>query len=103
MNFDYLKPIDDALLEYAKMQSDQSFGRCIEIYSAQNGFPDLANKKIAIVGVEEGRAASGNHETGSNLNEIRKELYKLFPGNWPISVVDLGNITAGKFNRRHLF
>ncbi|MCL1476718.1 MAG: hypothetical protein MH219_03665 [Marinobacter sp.] len=54
------------------------FGRCIEIYSVQNGFPDLANKKIAIVGVEEGRAAIGNHETGANLDEIRKELYKLF-------------------------
>ncbi|HSQ46617.1 MAG TPA: hypothetical protein VLM44_06815 [Lutibacter sp.] len=52
MNFDYLKPIDDALLEQAKMQSDQSFGRCIEIYSTQNGFPNLTNKKIAIVGVE---------------------------------------------------
>ena len=95
MNFDYLEPIDDALLEHAKMQSDQSFGRSIEIYSAQNGFPDLSNKKIAIVGVEEGRSAIGNHETGSNLNEIRKELYKLFPGNWPISVVDLGNIPQG--------
>ncbi|PKP14452.1 MAG: arginase [Bacteroidetes bacterium HGW-Bacteroidetes-3] len=95
MNFDYLIPIDDALLEYAKMQSDQSFGQCIEIYAAKGGFPNLANKKIAIIGVEEGRAAIGNHETGSNLNEIRKELYKLFPGNWPISVVDLGNIPQG--------
>ena len=95
MNFDYLIPIDDALLEYAKMQSDQSFGQCIEIYAAKGGFPNLANKKIAIIGVEEGRAAIGNLETGSNLNEIRKELYKLFPGNWPISVVDLGNIPQG--------
>src|SRR5680860_889681 len=92
---DVYKRQDDALLEHAKMQSDQSFGRNIEIYSAQNGFPDLANKKIAIVGVEEGRAAVGNHESGSNLNEIRKELYKLFPGNWPISVADIGNIPQG--------
>lgn len=95
MNFDYLKPIDNALLEYAKMQSDQSFGQCIEIYATKGRFPNLANKKIAIIGVEEGRAAIRNHETGSNLNEIRKELYKLFPGNWPISVVDLGNIPQG--------
>ncbi len=95
MNFDYLKPIDSALLEQANLQSDQSFGRNIEIYSAQNGFPDLANKKIVIIGVEEGRAAIGNHETGCNLNEIRKELYKLFPGNWPISVADIGNIPQG--------
>ncbi len=95
MNFEYLNPVEEALLIYAKMQSIHAFGQCIEIYTAQNGFPDLTNKKIAIVGVQEGRASIGNYGTGSNLNEIRKELYKLYPGNWPISVVDLGNIQQG--------
>ena len=75
--------------------NSQAFGQCIEIYTAQNGFPDLTNKKIAIVGVQEGRASVGNYGTGSNLNEIRKELYKLYPGNWPVSVVDLWNIQQG--------
>ncbi|WP_372793104.1 formimidoylglutamase [Lutibacter sp.] len=95
MNFEYLNPVDETLLIHAKMQSSQAFGQCIEIYTAQNGFPDLTNKKIAIVGVQEGRASVGNYGTGSNLNEIRKELYKLYPGNWPVSVVDLGNIQQG--------
>ena len=36
-----------------------------------------------------------NIGAGSDLNEIRKELYQLYPGNWPISVVDLGNISKG--------
>ena len=95
MNFEYLNPIDEALLEDTKMQSNKTFGQCIDIYTVQNGFPDLANKKIAIVGVEEGRASIGNYGAGSNLDEIRKELYKLYPGNWPISVADLGNIAQG--------
>ena len=51
MDFDYLIPIDDALLAYAKMQNNQSFGQCIEIYTTQSEFPNLTNKKIAIVGV----------------------------------------------------
>jgi len=95
MNFEYLNPVDEALLAHAKMQSNQTFGQCIEIYTAQNGFPKLSNKKLAIVGVEEGRASVGNYGTGSNLDEVRKELYKLYPGNWPISVADLGNIHQG--------
>lgn len=95
MNFDYLNPVDEALLAHAKMQSNLSFGQCIEIYTTQNNFPDLTNIKIAIVGIEEGRAAVGNYGTGTNLDEIRKELYKLYPGNWPISVADLGNISEG--------
>ena len=77
------------------MQTNQSFGQCIEIYTTNSEFPDLSKKKIAIVGVEEDRASVGNDGTGSNLNEIRKELYKLYPGNWPISVADLGNIPKG--------
>jgi len=95
MNFEYLNPVDEALLAHAKMQSNETFGQCINIYTKKIGFPDLNNIKIAIVGVEEGRGSVGNYGTGSNLNEIRKELYKLYPGNWPISVADLGNIPQG--------
>jgi len=95
MSFEYLNPVDEALLAHAKMQSNKTFGQYIEIYTAKNGFPDLSNKKIAIIGVEEGRASIGNYGAGSNLDEIRKELYKLYPGNWPISVADLGNISQG--------
>jgi len=95
MSFEYLNPVDEALLAHAKMQSNKTFGQYIEIYTTKNGFPDLSNKKIAIIGVEEGRASIGNYGAGSNLDEIRKELYKLYPGNWPISVADLGNISQG--------
>ncbi|WP_457615870.1 formimidoylglutamase [Lutibacter sp.] len=95
MNFEYLKPIDETLFAFANAQPNQSFGKSIEIYSSLGHFPDLENKKIALIGVEEGRAAVNNHETGSCLDEVRKELYKLYLGNWPISVADLGNIQQG--------
>ena len=95
MNFDYLTPVNETLLAYAKMLSNLSFGQCMDIYTTQNKFPNLTNKKIAIIGVEEGRASVENYSSDFNLDEIRKELYKLFPGNWPMNVVDLGNITPG--------
>jgi len=95
MNFDYLKPVDKSLLALAKMQPTKTFGQCIEIYTEEKGFPELANKKIALIGVQEGRASIGNYESGNNLDEVRKQLYKLYPGNWPVSIVDLGNISAG--------
>jgi len=95
MNFDYLLPVDDALITYAKMQPIISFGQCIEIHTEQNGFPSLENKKIAILGVQEDRVSVGNSGTGKDLDSIRKELYQLYPGNWPINVADLGNIQQG--------
>ena len=95
MNFDYLKPVDNTLLSYSKMQSNTTLGQCIEIYSVKNQFPNILDKKIAIIGVLEGRGAVGNYGTGTDFSEIRKELYKLYPGNWPVKVVDLGDIVEG--------
>ena len=95
MNFDYLKPVDNTLVAYAKMQTNSAFGQCIKIYANKDNFPDLTTTKIAIIGVLEGRGAVDNIGTGTTLNELRKELYKLFPGNWPINVADLGDIEQG--------
>lgn len=95
MNFDFLSPVSDILLAYAKLQPIQCFGQRIEIYTSQSGFPSLENKKIAILGVQEDRGCVGNSGSGKDLDEIRKELYQLYPGNWPINVVDIGNIKQG--------
>ncbi|MFK5958790.1 MAG: formimidoylglutamase [Lutibacter sp.] len=95
MNFKFLNPVDETLLAHAKMQPNQTLGQLIEIHTIQNGFPEILNKKIAIIGVDEDRASIGNYGTGSNLDEIRKELYKLYSGNWPVNVADLGTIKQG--------
>ncbi|SFS59514.1 formimidoylglutamase [Lutibacter maritimus] len=95
MNFEYLSPIDDALLMHSKLQTNKPIGQCIEIYTTKGEFPNLENKKIAIIGVEEDRGSIDNYGTGNNLDNIRKEFYALYPGNWPINLVDLGNIKKG--------
>ncbi|RXP54120.1 arginase [Lutibacter sp. HS1-25] len=95
MNFEYLLPVDDSLIAHAKMQPSHCFGQQIKIHSLKHGFPVLDTIKIAIVGVQESRAAIGNEGTGDNIDAIREELYKLFPGNWPINVADLGTIQQG--------
>jgi arginase family enzyme len=95
MNFEYLSPINDALLMHSKLQTNKPIGQCIEIYTTKGEFPNLENKKIAIIGVEEDRGSTDNHGTGNNLDYIRKEFYALYPGNWPINLADLGNIKKG--------
>ena len=105
MNFEYLCPVDESLLVYAKLQINKTIGQCIDIYTTQSEFPNLENKKIAIIGIEEDRGSVGNYGTGNNLDEVRKEFYKLYPGNWPINVADLGNIKKGnsiKFSKKLL-
>lgn len=95
MSFDYLCPINKAVLADITLQQSQTIGHFIAMHSKQNGIPDLEGVRMAIIGVEEDRRAIGNKGTGQNIDEIRKQLYQLFPGNWIHKIVDLGNIKQG--------
>lgn len=95
MNFDFLIPIKDTIIAHLVLQSAQSLGRNIQVHSIQNGFPKIDEVQIAIFGVLEDRNAVDNMNCGENLQEIRKHLYQLFPGNWHTKIADLGNISKG--------
>ncbi|MFN0729708.1 formimidoylglutamase [Polaribacter gochangensis] len=95
MNFDFLIPIKETIIAHLVLQSAQSLGRNIQVHSSQNGFPKLDAIQIAIFGVQEDRNAVDNINCGENLEEIRKHLYQLFPGNWHTKIADLGDIVKG--------
>ncbi len=93
MEFDFLKPLDNEILELVKEFSSQQLGSKV-VFHTQKDFPDLNKIKIAIIGVLENRGDI--HQTAAvNLFPVRKELYRLFPGNWDASIADLGDILAG--------
>jgi len=93
MEFDFLKPLDNEILQFIKEVSSRHLGSKV-VFHTQEEFPDLDKIKIAIVGVLENRG-DANQNKDVNLTHIRKELYGLFPGNWDASIADLGNIFAG--------
>jgi arginase family enzyme len=95
MSFDFLTPIKDTILAHLVLQSAQSLGKNIQVYTSQDNFPDLEKVQVAIFGVQEDRNALDNMNCGDNLDAIRKHLYQLFPGNWHTNIVDLGNIEKG--------
>ena len=93
MEFDFLKPLDNEILQFVEELSSQQLGSKVVFHTAED-FPDLDKIKIAIIGVLENRGDL--NQTGEvDLSPIRKELYGLFPGNWDASIADLGNILAG--------
>ncbi len=93
MEFDFLKPLDNEILQLIKGFSSQQLGSKVAFHTAED-FPDLDKIKIAIIGVLDNRGDSTQTEE-VDLSHIRKELYCLFPGNWDASIADLGNILAG--------
>jgi hypothetical protein len=93
MEFDFLKPLDNEILQFVKEISSQQLGSKVVFHTAED-FPDLNKIKIAVIGVLENRGDKNQTEE-VDLSHIRKELYGLFPGNWNASIADLGNILAG--------
>ena len=94
MEFDFLSPVDNEIIEYVNGLSSQHLGSKV-VFHTDKDFPDLDQVKIAILGVLENRGAVNFTEDEVNLDAIRKEFYTLFPGNWQSSIADLGDILPG--------
>lgn len=91
----FFRPVDVSAISGGEAYSENQFGSLLSVYVAEGGFPELAGHHIAIVGVCEDRRSGNNKGCADAPDEVRKFLYKLFPGNFSPRIVDLGNIHAG--------
>lgn len=96
MNFNFLSPVSDNVLAHNQLLAQQTLGKKIKIHSQQHGIPEIDDVQIAIFGVLENRNDLNYIGEEFNLNEIRKSLYALFPGNWHSTIADLGDINKGE-------
>lgn len=90
----YFTPIDLMSISGDHVYDPAQIGGLISTYVNVDDFPEL-EADMAIIGVCEDRRSE--HELGSSEapDEIRKHLYKLFPGSFEPKIIDLGNIKAG--------
>ncbi|MDR0205711.1 MAG: formimidoylglutamase [Bacteroidales bacterium] len=65
-------------------------------FASKGEEPDLSNIDIALLGVPESRYSKNNDGCSDAPDEIRKEFYKLFYWKNNVSILDLGNLTAGE-------
>lgn len=93
MEFDFLIPIDTDLLIDLKTLSSQHLSSKV-VFHSSNEFPNLDKVTIAIIGVTDNRG-NQNNISEIDLSQIRKNLYSLFPGNWSLTIADLGDIPQG--------
>ncbi|CAM4143687.1 MULTISPECIES: formimidoylglutamase [Flavobacterium] len=93
MVFDFLQPVSRDFLEFKERLSSQALGKNAEFHT-ESDFPNIDNASIAIICVNEYRGSNIDN-VNENFDSFRKTFYSLFPGNWNMSIVDLGNIVAG--------
>ena len=91
-----LKPVDDHLIVHNELMSSLILGNKIQIHTSKHGLPDLDTTRIVIIGIPENRNSIDYLGDELNLNEIRKSLYNLYPGNWSTEIADLGNLILGE-------
>lgn len=94
MVFDFLQPISASVENYISKLSNQTLGKKVVLHT-QTDFPVLENISLAIITVNENRGANTTNEDFA-FEDFRKQLYGLFPGNWNVSIADLGTIEAGE-------
>tara|TARA_B110001452_G_scaffold227905_1_gene203032 strand:- start:1183 stop:2352 length:1170 start_codon:yes stop_codon:yes gene_type:complete len=95
INYNFLSPVDDLIISHMNLNSSLILGNRINIFSDVTSPPDLANIDIAIIGVSEYRNGKNSLDENFSLNEIRKTFYSLYPGNWSVNIVDLGDLILG--------
>lgn len=94
---DFFQPISITEATATADFLNSQLGKTIVRY--EDRFPDLEDAQtrphLAIVGVEEDRAAVHNRGAAKAPNEVRKHLYELYEGDYSLRIADLGNIKAG--------
>lgn len=92
----FFEPLDPAEFHFTGETSGQPrLGNLIRINSDDGNFPDYSSYHLAIIGVKEDRKSVDNRGCGMAPDQIRKYLYQLHPGPYPLKLVDLGNIRNG--------
>ena len=94
MEFDFLSPVNEELLEGIRHLNKQCIGAQIRLHTSTSGIPDMEGVDVAIFGVVENRRAVKNTEL-NGFSKLRRQFYSLFPGNWKLNLADLGDIEAG--------
>lgn len=91
----FFSPLNtDEILENYSLKELQ-FGNLFTIHNHADGFPELDNVHIALVGVNEARNSENNSGSQYAPDSVRKYLYKLYGGSFTVNVADLGNINPG--------
>jgi arginase family enzyme len=91
----YFDPVTTVGYPHSDNPSRARIGNVIKSFTNDDGFPDLEEMDIAILGVNEDRNAINNAGCGQTPDEVRKKLYNLFPGEYNARIADLGNIKQG--------
>jgi formiminoglutamase len=93
---EFLAPVSASFLQRMSNAHELSLFRQTLFHQEIEGLPDWKHFKIAIVGVCDDRGSRFERGAEDAPDAIREQLYRLYTGNWPGQLADLGNIYRGE-------
>lgn len=91
----YFDPVNLEGHDFSGQPDINRLGNIVSIHTASDGFPDLRNAKIALIGAVEDRGALRNTGCGKAPDSVRDYFYRLFSHWKNPNIVDLGNLKRG--------
>lgn len=91
----FIHPIKESIVDFVHALPKDCIGRSLVLNTLNSSF-DFVPNSIVFLGVPEDRTALHNDGTGQDLDIIRKQFYKLYKGNWNLSIYDLGDVIPGE-------
>jgi formiminoglutamase len=75
--------------------AERQMGSIMQVHTTDDGFPELENVQLALIGVPEDRNAPANNGSALAPDSVRNFLYRLHSGSFDLKMADLGNIQPG--------
>ncbi len=91
---DFLEPVQIAKMSNDEGYLDGQLGKSISIFD-ENGFPDLDEVQMVLVGCSEQRGSGLTHGLSDAPDLIRRHFYNLYYWHKDIRIADVGNVRAG--------
>ncbi len=91
----FFDKFDTVKLDLEQSELKSRFAANVEFAKTNNEVGDIELADIAIIGVNEDRQTAGNQGCAAAPDEVRRQLYKLYPVNKHLKIIDLGNIRRG--------
>ena len=93
---EFLSPVSKSVVAHIEVLSIGTIGKEIALHKKKGEIPSLKGIAFAILGVKENRNDENYLGEEVAFETLRKTLYSLYPGNWSLNMVDLGDIEKGE-------
>lgn len=92
----FFEPVDTEKLGLLQKTEKNRLGDYITLVHPDEAGEILQQTDIALIGVNEDRQSVSNQGCANAPDEVRRQLYNLFPVHKNLTMVDLGNIRQGE-------